>query len=166
MRNETRGSACVNVRALYALASVRDLPCPKCGAEVGEDCYQKSGGWTHWHKPRLVEYNRCVDERIRLGRYAEFKDEPSPSSLLAKPAAAGGVYLIEGGGLLKIGRSVTPRARLASMRTGSPAALTMLTVVAGGPKEERRMHERFAVHRKHGEWFTDCPEIREAFGVS
>lgn len=75
------------------------------------------------------------------------------------------VYLIEGGGLLKIGHSRNPRGRLGAMRTGSPVPLRLLSIMGGGPCRESRLHERFKRHRRHGEWFADHADIRAAFGV-
>ena len=75
------------------------------------------------------------------------------------------VYLIEAGGLLKIGVSLDPMRRLKSMQTGSPVPLTMLAAIHGGDREEARLHRLFKPYRREGEWFEDRPEIRAAFGV-
>lgn len=62
------------MRALYELESPRGLSCPTCGAKAGKKCRMIGGRlWrTRMHRERVEAYNRAVDKRIRLARYADF----------------------------------------------------------------------------------------------
>lgn len=75
--------------------------------------------------------------------------------------AASVVYFIEAVGLdlIKIGYAMDLRLRFTGMMTASPAPLTLLGTVPGGPKVEMEIHERLAGHRAHGEWFRKTPEV-------
>lgn len=68
-------------------------------------------------------------------------------------AGLGFVYVIEGGGLFKIGYSAQPRQRLQSLQCSSPVPLTLLGVVEGTREDEAQWHHRFRNQRSHGEWF-------------
>ena len=50
--------------------------------------------------------------------------------------------------------------RLKNLQTGSSSELIMLAAHPGTPKTERLLHERFAEHSIHGEWFELTDEIR------
>jgi hypothetical protein len=72
------------------------------------------------------------------------------------------VYFIGGeSGPVKIGFSIAPRERLASMQMGSPVKLAILALVEGTVTDEKSYHARFAEHRSHGEWFNRHPELEE-----
>lgn len=71
------------------------------------------------------------------------------------------VYFIEAVGLdlIKIGYAIDLPKRFTGMMTTSPAALTLLGVLDGGPKLECALHDQLAAHRAHGEWFRKTPEV-------
>ena len=50
-------------------------------------------------------------------------------------------------------------ARLRALQTGSAAPLRLIAVHVGDKAEEARLHEKFAAHRVHGEWFEICEEL-------
>lgn len=80
----------------------------------------------------------------------------------------GDVYLIgvDPGGLVKIGVSVNPHARLAQIQLMSPVRLEVLaTIPCGGYDMETRLHQRFAKDRSHGEWFHPSADLFAEFGV-
>lgn len=163
----SRGSGDAHVRMLYSLNDAGDIACRECGAAVGDDCWSDSRRWAPFHYARCVDFNALVDERIGLGRYGEFRgglQSPGKRARAARPL--GGVYLVQGAGMLKIGTSGSVRDRVAAMQSGSPVRLHLLATIPGGHKVERAMHRRFSQYRRHGEWFEDCPEIRAAFGVT
>lgn len=56
-------------------------------------------------------------------------------------------------GVVKIGFSVEPMDRMATLQIGSPNKLEMLAAVKGTIQTERQFHRRFAQHRVNGEWF-------------
>jgi hypothetical protein len=47
----------------------------------------------------------------------------------------------------------SPLSRKASLQTGCPSPLKLLTYVPGTIEDERRLHEAFAALHIHGEWF-------------
>jgi len=68
-------------------------------------------------------------------------------------------YLIQSvkGGPVKIGKSLDPEKRLASMQTGSPVELQLLAVI---PRDvERELHDRFSHAHSHGEWFAPTEDL-------
>ena len=71
------------------------------------------------------------------------------------------VYFIEAVGLdlLKVGYALDLRSRFTSMMTSSPASLSLLGVLQGGPRREMEIHTQLADHRAHGEWFRKTPEV-------
>lgn len=70
------------------------------------------------------------------------------------------VYFIAVRGFIKIGWSENWRLRLSNIQTSNPDRVEVLLVI-GRPKIfEKTMHGIFAEHRANGEWFRDCPEIR------
>jgi len=57
-------------------------------------------------------------------------------------------------GALKIGfTKLSPSARLASLQTGCPARLKLISWVPASIDEERRLHEAFKPLHIQGEWF-------------
>jgi hypothetical protein len=80
------------------------------------------------------------------------------------------VYFIRCGDHIKIGRSVDPWGRLASLQTANPFPLEMLALSPGGGEFETGLHEAFSDDNTNGEWFrvTDrllafIDGIRETF---
>jgi len=72
------------------------------------------------------------------------------------------VYFIQAGGdagPIKIGVAVDPWRRLCHLQTASHDVLAMLGMTAGDVAHERELHERFAIARLRGEWFTATPEL-------
>jgi hypothetical protein len=62
-------------------------------------------------------------------------------------------------GLVKIGHSVDPDERMASLQTANGDDLEMIGHARGGHDLERYLHKRLGVHRRRGEWFTLAPEV-------
>lgn len=70
------------------------------------------------------------------------------------------IYVIgNGNGQIKIGYSVDPLSRLATLQTASPCALTLLALHPGGMATEAGLHERYAEYRLNGEWFACSDEL-------
>ena len=63
-------------------------------------------------------------------------------------------YFIQGKatGLIKIGKAIHIRKRLAALQTGSPDELVCIFNIMGD--WEKRLHKKFASDRRHGEWFA------------
>lgn len=88
---------------------------------------------------------------------------PGPLRSFAPQRKVSWVYVIHRPATneVKIGVSRCPRDRMATLQTGSSSPLVLLAKVRGAHSEEQMLHERFAAHRKSGEWFEASPEILE-----
>lgn len=73
----------------------------------------------------------------------------------------GVVYFIEAAGLIKIGSTSNMASRFRGIRGSSPVPVNLIGVIPGGNPLEGILHARFSEHRRHGEWFDDCPAIRD-----
>ena len=62
-------------------------------------------------------------------------------------------------GLIKIGSSNDPHARVAALRTASGCELELLATMPGDFEQEFALHERFATSRRFGEWFEATDEL-------
>lgn len=71
------------------------------------------------------------------------------------------IYFVSNGRAIKIGYSKTVGSRFRSLQTSSSEELDFLGSAEGGKPEERFLHKRLGSHRLKGEWFVDCPEVRE-----
>lgn len=73
------------------------------------------------------------------------------------------VYFIEGVGTgrVKIGFAKDPEQRRKAFQPCSPVELKLLATgtCRSDRYVERVLHERFAAHRLHGEWFTLTPQL-------
>ena len=71
------------------------------------------------------------------------------------------IYFIKNvvNGQIKIGFAGSPNKRLADLQTGSTDKLVLIRAIDGDKTTEAILHERFAVHRLQGEWFTPADEI-------
>lgn len=73
------------------------------------------------------------------------------------------VYFIQtASGPIKIGISKNPGRRLSALQTAAHEPLTLLHSTIGDEALEKRLHADLAEHRLDGEWFRDCPAVREA----
>jgi hypothetical protein len=101
--------------------------------------------------PRILGIRPGIS--FRLG---EFPRTPSPRRRLSGSF----IYIIRGDhGLIKIGISSNPTARLAQLRAASAVPLAIAYVGAlrcNGYAVEAAAHETLAGYRQNGEWFN-CP---------
>ena len=79
----------------------------------------------------------------------------------SRPGPADDLYFIRAGkdGPIKIGRSVSPRSRLAQLQTASPHQLHLIGVLRGAGAQECEWHGRYAFFRMAGEWYEAIPEL-------
>ena len=63
------------------------------------------------------------------------------------------VYFIRDGSFVKIGAALDARQRLTDLQVGNPRLLTLLFVLDGGFREERRLQEAFRSYHERGEWY-------------
>jgi hypothetical protein len=75
--------------------------------------------------------------------------------------SASSVYFIECAGRIKVGYSTNVGRRVRDLATAAPSAVALLGDIAGGLQAEAAIHRRLDAHRLNGEWFLDCPEVRE-----
>lgn len=61
--------------------------------------------------------------------------------------------------LIKIGIATDVSRRIADIQSMCPTKLKLLTSIRGGLHIEVDLHRRFAVARRHGEWFSPVPEL-------
>lgn len=54
-----------------------------------------------------------------------------------------------------------PIKRMRGLQTGAPAPLVLLAVHPGTMEDERKLHEQFAEHCVHGEWFAPSEQLLE-----
>ncbi len=72
------------------------------------------------------------------------------------------MYLVESQmGLVKIGYSVTPEARTASIQAFSPSLCRLIAKWPAERKAEYLYHRRFASVRAHSEWFSVAGEFAD-----
>jgi len=62
-------------------------------------------------------------------------------------------------GKIKIGKTVDVKKRLSTLRTMSPVQLDLICTIRYDGELERRIHQHFAEHRAHGEWFEAHEDI-------
>lgn len=73
----------------------------------------------------------------------------------------GYIYAIRAGDRVKIGYSADPLSRFVKIRADSPLPVKLLGVQPGDRGVERKLHERFAEYRVHGEWFRPVGAVAE-----
>lgn len=74
---------------------------------------------------------------------------------------SGYVYAIriQGTNMFKLGYSLFPSQRLASLQTASPFPLEITHQFAGGPEHEAMMHRALVPYRVRAEWFELDPQV-------
>lgn len=90
-----------------------------------------------------------------------YRAESNPEQPHAPRWSDSYLYAVDGGDLIKLGRSTRPDSRLSSLQTASPVLLDVLAVVPEWLMSEARAHDKWAGLREHGEWFRATPELRE-----
>lgn len=65
------------------------------------------------------------------------------------------VYFLRSRDLIKIGFSDNVAARVAAQITSNPFGCAFIGYMPGGREVERHLHQKFAEHRAHGEWFRE-----------
>lgn len=89
-----------------------------------------------------------------------FTDPPVLANPPTRLSSGDRVYFLAGAGLIKIGYSAKPQARICAIRGASPVPLELIGMHKAGRLFEGLMHGRFAGLRRHGEWFEDTAELR------
>lgn len=76
---------------------------------------------------------------------------------MSKPVS---LYFLHAQGRIKIGISNDVARRLSDLRHQNGSSLSLLGSMPGSLQLERYIHGLLAAHRLHGEWFTDCDQVR------
>ena len=79
-----------------------------------------------------------------------------PHALYRRPCTY--IVAADAAGLVKIGRSKKFPKRYESLAAGSPVPLSIVAIFRDWRFEER-LHEHFAEHRAHAEWFAAAPVL-------
>jgi hypothetical protein len=77
------------------------------------------------------------------------------------------LYFIQAeSGLIKIGQSENPHARLKALQQGTAETLALLKIIPPSPTRltERQIHQKFQHLRVRGEWFRPGPELIDFIG--
>lgn len=114
--------------------------------------------YTHYHRKKKI---RIYSEPGTPEFDQEYKAAEEGRTL--KRGRPTWVYFIQGenSGLIKIGKSDKPDARISDLQAGSPVRLNLIGVVydRSAGELERNLHKVFANLRRHGEWFEDHPAL-------
>lgn len=78
---------------------------------------------------------------------------PRKQVATTEATSAGSIYIARCGRFHKIGHSVTPGKRIASLQTGSPEPIILVGTIPGSRDDEQEWHRQFRSKRVHGEWF-------------
>lgn len=97
----------------------------------------------------------------------DFRRISAPTGAVSSRAAPALVYVIKGPhDYVKVGVSADPAARMATLQTGSPVALTLAYVAAvksgNATQIEQVAHATLSRHRQAGEWFDVSVEMAVA----
>ncbi len=69
--------------------------------------------------------------------------------------------IVDDFGHAKIGKSIDPEKRLASLQTANPRKLRIYGILGGN--HEQRLHSTYQAERKSGEWFAAAPALLAEF---
>lgn len=113
------------------------------------------------HVDRFLSKERDAALQERAAWHAETFGDPAPDPALHEDYNPDNcsVYFVSAGGLIKIGFSKNHERRIGELGRSGPLPLTTLGIIPGGRNKEKALHDRFAEHRKHGEWFTEHEDI-------
>ena len=68
-------------------------------------------------------------------------------------------------GVIKIGISINPEKRLRNLQSSSPTKLKLRAVLANKANWEAPLHQKFADHNSHDEWFFPNAEIENFLSI-
>lgn len=129
------------------------------GREAVRRAMEELAALGHYKTTKVRERNGRIRMVTRISTVrGAFDSSPTPSV----------VYFIERDGFIKIGRTTRLKARLRAISQGGnmprwmePGPVNLLATIPGGWKRELELHARFGDARVDGEWFQDCPAIRD-----
>ena len=123
----------------------RNNRCPLCSGELR-------------YSPRV---NDRRSKELKVWGYLADRQASSELQDLAEWILTGNrLYAIAGEGLVKLGKSRTPSARLAALQTSHHQPLSLLGSVPECVVTEKQAHQAWVGLRRTGEWFELTPELR------
>lgn len=152
---------CAAPVALYRIGEgVTERDCSRFAA------YKLGDHWLCWQHANV--YRPKCDQCNHSMSFAEMEASRTTCFSCKKPATKvsqaygwGFVYFMAGYGLVKIGFSSDLSSRLKNIQSMSPCPIVLAGAIESTQPLEAALHERFAHLRQHGEWFTDCAELRD-----
>lgn len=104
----------------------------------------------------LVEH--LLSKTSQDGQVAEEPDPnafvlPLPIDLGRVRGVVSGVYAVQSGGFVKIGRATNVVERVRALQTAHPKPLRLLALLSRDPEDEKLWHREFKDDRCEGEWF-------------
>jgi hypothetical protein len=110
-------------------------------------------------RPRIYA-NRAEQQRAYRRRLEPFVPRQGTLKLTVdRVYPKGSVYFVQCGVMVKIGFTTHLERRLTQIRIHCPAPIVLLGILPGTQQNEQALHQRFALHRSHGEWFQLCEDI-------
>jgi hypothetical protein len=108
-----------------------------------------------------------IDSRSapKICRWGSCLEDPAPNSQFCevhKHSARGRVhvYAVLSAGMIKIGKTLNVKQRVAAISSMSGAETKLLGFIISVPAyTEAAIHRHLAAHRKHGEWFEPTDEV-------
>lgn len=113
---------------------------------------------------RHLAEQRAANRANAVGAFLGGAVDAMEAGLAARDGSS--VYFASAGNRVKIGWSKQVGTRLAQLQTGNPDPIKLLGTVPGGRAKERKIQDRFAHARVHGEWFEATPELLAFIGAS
>jgi hypothetical protein len=71
------------------------------------------------------------------------------------------VYFAQSGDAIKIGSTEKPEQRMRQIAVDIGQQPTIIAMIVGSFGTERLIHKYLAGCHEEGEWFRDCPEVRD-----
>jgi hypothetical protein len=145
--------------------------CQMVEAAAGANAFSQEGRRIAKYLHDQIRELRAELLQHRRKQYAQERETRLDFERMAARAKAqidegrGGIYVIQCGGLIKIGISVDVHARVKGLDMAQNSKITPLAFIREDDRErqlrlEGSLHYRFAEHHHRGEWFRDCEEIR------
>lgn len=108
---------------------------------------------------RLLTPEEQAARRAERERYAA--EQRAHNEAVRRERARRWVYFIQGeaGGPIKIGISRDVERRRNELQRAERQPLKVLATIEGTMKDESALHQRFAAHRLHGEWFSPAADL-------
>lgn len=146
---------------------VKEIPLTRV-CDEGVDAFRQFAEACYAHvDPDVLAENRRVysvdgEFEKKLCLWGILNPRQKPSAAERSNNEGSTIYFVQHGetGAIKIGyTALAIEKRIASLQTAASAPLKLLATLSGDRATERDLHQRFAAHRRSGEWFDPHPDI-------